>query len=300
MKSFVRLRTLKYGLAALLAAVFCFLPALSLADAVYLAVKGGTLNLRESASLTAAILGKYPTGTWVMVLEEGDTFHKVQAGGKTGYMMKSFLTAGNDAVIAARFVRTNTGTGVNLRQSPTDSGTVITGVAEGTKVDVLVKGIDWYKVSVNSQTGYVASKFLSTEAGGASQYAVVNNPKSTQVLNLRETASTTATILGKYKNYTPVSVLQRGDIWCKVQVGDKTGYMMTAYLKMTSEPFAATVSNPNGGSYANFRSGPSWSASVINKLTVGTGVTVLDKGKDWTLVSVSGATGYVSTWFLVY
>ena len=290
----------KGWLALLLAAVMCLLPAFSLADAAYLAVKGGTLNLRENADLTSKVLGKYPTGTWVMVLEEGDTFDKVQTGGKTGYMMKSYLTGGTDTVIAARFVRTNTGAGVNLRGSPTDSGTVMTGVAEGTKVDVLLKGVTWYKVRVNSQTGYIASKYLATEAGGASQYAVVNNPRSSQYLNLRETASQTAAVLGRYKNFTPVSVLSGGDTWCKVQVGDITGYMMTAYLKMTAAPFAATVSNPNGGNVVNFRSGPGWSASVISKLPVGTGVTVLDKGTDWTLVSAGGATGYVSTWFLVY
>lgn len=290
----------KRGLAILLAAALCLLPILSLADAAYLAVKGGTLNLRESANLTAGVIGKYPTGTWVMVLEDGDTFLKVQVGGKTGFMMKSFLTGGNDSVIAARFVRTNTGTGVNLRQSPTDSGTVITGVAEGTKVDVLVKGVTWYKVRVDSKTGYIVSKYLATEAGGASQYAVVNNPRNSQYLNLRETASRSAAVLGRYKNFTPVTVLSGGDSWCKVQVSDKTGYMMKSYLKMTAAPFAATVSNPNGGSVVNFRSGPGFSAAVVSKLPVGTGVTVLDKGTDWTLISVSGATGYVSTWFLVY
>jgi uncharacterized protein YgiM (DUF1202 family) len=284
----------------MLAAALCLIPALSLADANYLAVKGGALNLRESADLTAKVLGKYPTGTWIMILEEGDTFHKVQVGGKTGFMMKSFLTGGNDSAIAARFVRTNTGTGVNLRMSPSDSGTVITGVAEGTKVDVLLKGIGWYKVRVNDQTGYMVSKYLASEAGGGSQYAVVNNPRNSQYLNLRETASQSAAVLGRYKNFTPVSVLSGGDTWCKVQVGDKTGYMMKTYLKMTAEPFSASLGNPNGGSVVNFRSGPSWSASVVNKLSVGTGVTVLDKGTDWTLVSVNGATGYVSTWFLVY
>lgn len=300
MKVFAKRHISKRSLAVLLAAALCLLPVISLADATYLTVKGGTLNLRDSANLTSKVLGKYPTGTWVMVLEEGDTFHKVQIGSKTGFMMKSYLTGGNDSVIAARFVRTNTGAGVNLRMSPADSGTVISGVAEGTKVDVLVKGIEWYKVSVNSQTGYIASKYLATEAAGASQYAVVNNPKNSQYLNLRETASQSSVVLGRYKNFTPVSVLSGGDTWCKVQVGEKTGYMMKAYLKMTAAPFAATLSNPNGGSVVNFRSGPSFSASVVNKLPVGTGVTVLDKGTDWTLVSVSGATGYVSTWFLVY
>ncbi len=287
-------------LAAFVAIALSLLPVLSLADAAYLNVQGGILNLRENASLSAKVLGRYPAGTWVMVLEEGEPFHKVQVGGKTGYMMKAYLTAGNNAVIAARYVRTGTGAGVNLRQSPAESGTVITGIAEGTRVDVLVKGIDWYKVRTDGQTGYIASKYLATEAGGSFQYAVVNNPKRTQVLNLRETPSLSAAILGKYKNHTLVSVLQGGDVWCRVQVGDKTGYMMTAYLKMTAAPFDATVHNPNGGSIVNFRSGPGLRTSIIKTLPVGTGVTVLNKGTDWTLVSVNGVMGYVSTWFLVY
>lgn len=282
------------------AILFSLLPAASLADAAYLAVKGGTLKLRETASTTAAILGVYPTGTWVMVLEEGGDFTKVQVGGKTGYMMNDYLTAGNDTIIAVRYVRTNTGAGVNFRESPAEDGAVITGVAEGTRVDVLLKGVAWYKVQVSGETGFIASKYLFTEAGGTSQYAVVNNPKSTQVLNLRETASTTGTVLGKYKNYKPVTILQSGDVWCKVQVDDKTGYMMTKYLMMTAAPFAAVVNNPNGGSYVNFRKGPSNSAAVISKLPTGSSLTVLDKGTNWSLVSVDGTTGYVSTWFLAY
>ena len=286
--------------AVVAALLLCMLPATSLADDAYLAVKGGSLKLRETASTTAAVLGIYPTGTWVKVIEVGDDFTKVQAGSKTGYMMNDYLTAGNDTVIAVRYVRTNTGAGVNLRGSPVETGSVITGVAEGTRVDVLLKGVQWYRIKVGENTGFIASKYLYTEAGGSSQYAVVNNPKSTQVLNLRETASATGTILGKYKNYTPVSILQSGDVWSKVQVDDKTGYMMTKYLKKTAAPFAAIVNNPNGGSYVNFRKGPSNSATVISKLPTGSGVTVLDKGTNWSIVLVNGTTGYVSTWFLAY
>lgn len=282
------------------ALLLCLFPAVSLADDAYLAVKGGSLKLRETASTTAAVLGVYPTGTWVKVIEAGSEFTKVQAGSKTGYMMNNYLTAGNDTVIAVRYVRTNTGAGVNLRGSPVETGSVLTGVPEGARVDVLFKGVEWYKVKVGENTGFIVSKYLYTEAGGSSQYAVVNNPRSTQVLNLRETASSTGTILGKYKNYTPVSILQSGDIWCKVQVGDKTGYMMTQYLKKTAAPFAAVVNNPNGGTYVNFRSGPSSSASIISKLPTGSGVTVLDKGTNWSIVQVGSTTGFVSTWFLAY
>lgn len=45
------------------AAALSLTPMLSLADATHSAlVKGGALNLRESASLSAKVLGQYPTG----------------------------------------------------------------------------------------------------------------------------------------------------------------------------------------------------------------------------------------------
>ena len=289
-------------LAVILAVCLCLLPGLTLADTVgYAAVTGGTLKLRETDSQQAKVLAKYPTGTWVEILEDGDGWDKVKVGGKTGYMMDQYLTEGTANYVAQRYVRTNTGVGVNLRSAPYDSASTITGVAEGTLVDVLVKGITWYKVRVGEQVGYIASKYLSTGSGNsAAQYAVVYNKSNSQVLFLRESASTSAAIQGQYKNYTPVSVLQAGNTWCKVQVDGKTGYMMTAYLKFTGAPGTATVTNPNGGTFANFRSSASWNASIIKTVPVGTSVTVLDKGTDWTLVSVNGKTGYISTWFLIF
>lgn len=296
-KQFIRGKKI---LAFILAAGLCLLPGLTLADgAGYAAVKGGTLKLRETASQQAAVLGKYPTGTWVQILEDGNGWDKVSVGGKTGYMMDQYLTQGTANYVSQLYVRTNTGVGVNLRSAPSDSAASITGVAEGTLVDVLVKGVTWYKVRVGEQVGYVAAKYLSTGSGNsAAQNAVVYNKSNSQVLFLRESASKSSTILGQYKNYTPVSVVQSGNTWCKVQVNGKTGYMMTAYLKFTGTPGTATVKNPNGGTYANFRSSGSWSASIVRTVAVGTSVTVLDKGADWTLVSVDGKTGYVSTWFL--
>lgn len=108
--------------------------------------------------------------------------------------------------------------------------------------------------------------------------------------------------LGYYRNGKTVTLLARQGDWYKVSVDGKTGFMMAKYLKVTSEVVSGTarVFNANGGSYVNFRSRASLSASVIGTVPVGTTVKVLEKTTDWTKVEVNGQTGYISTWFLKF
>ncbi len=273
-------------------------------------VQGGRLNLRETASLTAKVLGQYPTGTLVEILEEGSEWHKVLVNGKTGYMMAKYLSTAAKETEAT--VRTNTGIGLNLREEPSLSGKLITSYKPGTKVTVLQKGATWSRVRVDGKEGFMSTQYLkfggastpSTPATPSGKVAIVNNPKDTQVLNLRQTASLDAKVLAYYHNGTKVTILKAGTTWHKVQVEDgKIGYMMAKYLKTTNDtsevkPYTATLINVNGGKIVNFRKGPSLSAAIIRTVPVGTKITVLEHGTDWCKVDVDGDTGYISTWFM--
>ncbi len=293
-------------LAGLSAAAMMTMSSAALADTTESAlVKGGALNLRESASLEARVLGQYPTGTLVEIIKAGSEWHQVSVNGKSGYMMAKFLNT-EDASLTAT-VRTNTGTGLNLREQPGMNGTIIMAVKNGQQVTVLQKSSPWCRVKVGEKEGYMATQYLrfgtsSSTTTGTS--AVVNNPKATQVLNLRREPSLDAQVLSYYRNGTKVTILETDGQWVKVQVQDgKIGYMMKQYLKISSDssevkPFSATLWNVNGGSYVNFRSGASLSASVIDRVPVGSTVTVLEHGTDWCKVEVDGKTGYISTWFM--
>jgi len=87
-------------------------------------------------------------------------------------------------------------------------------------------------------TGYISGSgsTVGSNTGSSSSGAVtsttawVNNPKSTQVLNLRETPSQSARSIGQYRNGTKVKVVSKGSTWCEVYVGTRHGYMMTRYL----------------------------------------------------------------------
>jgi mannosyl-glycoprotein endo-beta-N-acetylglucosaminidase len=163
------------------------------------------------------------------------------------------------------------------------------------------------RVRVNGQEGFMSTKFLAfakQPVTSTGKVAVVNNPRNTQVLNLRATASLDAKVVDYYRNGVKVTILNAGDTWHKVQVEDgKIGFMMAKFLKMTDEtasmqPFQAKVINVNGGSYVNFRKAGSLSASIIDRIDVGTSVTVIEHGTDWCKVVIDGVEGFMSTWFL--
>ena len=190
-------------------------------------------------------------------------------------------------------------------------GAIITSYKPGTKVTVLQKGAAWSRVSVNGQEGFMATQYLSFSSGSSSstesatgKIALVNNPKDTQVLNLRQSASLDAKVLDYYRNGVKVTILKSGSTWHKVQVEDgKIGYMMAKFLKVTDEkgeaqPYTAQLINVNGGKIVNFRKGPSLQSEIIRTVPVGTTVTVLEHGTDWCKVDVEGVTGYISTWFM--
>ena len=270
-------------------------------------VQGGKLNLRETPSLSAKVLGQFPTGTLVEIVESGDEWHKVEVNGKAGYMMAQFLNTAEKQQTAT--VRTNSGIGLNLREEPDANGAIITSVKNGGEVVVLQKGSNWSRVSVGTQEGFMSTQYLNfgntpAQQPATGKIAVVNNPRDTQVLNLRQSASLDAKVLDYYRNGVKVTILSAGTTWHKVQVEDgKVGYMMAKYLKVTDEnaavqPFQAKVINVNGGSYVNFRKGASLSAGIIDRIDVGTSVTVVEHGTDWCKVTIDGVDGYMSTWFL--
>ena len=172
---------------------------------------------------------------------------------------------------------------------------------------MLQKGREWSRVSVGGEEGFMATQYLhfgNAPGKPTGKVAVVANPKDTQVLNLRQTASLDAKVLDYYRNGVKVTILSAGDTWHKVQVEDgKIGYMMAKFLKVTDEemvvkPFQAKVVNINGGSYVNLRAKASLNAKIIDRIDVGSTVTVTEHGTDWCKVIADGVEGYMSTWFL--
>lgn len=303
--------------AAWLVALLCLaivLPLSALADETRV-VTCGTLNLRAEPNTTSAVIGKYGWGTQVIVKSIDGDWASVQVGGQTGYMYVRYLGV-EGSTNTTRYVATNS-RGLNLRAAP--NGEILCSFPRGTAVTVVATDGAWSKVTVGDKTGYMYSQWLSSKkpsalpSTGATPStpsigtAVVNNPRSTQVLFLRSEPSVTSKALGYYRNGKVVTLLEKLDGWYKVSVDGKTGYMMAKYLKVGSSSGSgsatgatATVVNPNGNSYVNFRKAASLNAAVIKRVPVGTKIPVIEKTTDWTKTTIDGVTGFISTWFLKF
>lgn len=273
------------------------------------------LNLRERPSYSAKVLGIYYNGVPFMPLSYSNGWYKVRVNDREGYFREEFVTqrymAFSEEVAT---VVTPNKSGVNLRTGPGMGYPSIKRYPGGTYVMVLQKGLDWWRISVDGCVGYMSTSFLqegvldpasSVGDGGqdavANGYAVVTNLRQSQLLNLRESPTTTSRVLGQYANGTRVTVLFQGLQWCKVMsASNVVGYMMTDYLTLYKLPDVPRMKvNHPQKTFVNLRAAPSMTASrVLARVPHGASVIVLSPEDGWIKVRYNGQTGYMVSYFL--
>ena len=221
--------------AAALAGILCLSSQAGLASD-YATVKGGGLNLRQTASLDAKVLGQYGTGTWIEVVKKGDEWSKVKVNGKEGYMMSKYLNFGNEGTIM--YVRTNTGIGLNLREGPSMEAKIITSFPVNTAICVVQQGSAWNRVKVGQFSGYMSNAYLSASKSSGTTPKPVNEATATvhninggKVVNFRKAPGMKTTVIKAIPVGTKVKVLEKGVNWSKVEIDGQQGYMSTYMLK---------------------------------------------------------------------
>lgn len=273
---------------------------------------GTILNLRERPSYRARVIGIYSNGTPCTILAHENGWYEVQVDGLTGYFREEYVTEENlpwsDSVAT---LKTPNGKGTLLRTGPGLNYVGMRRVPEGSYLMLLNEGAVWSRVSLRGAVGFVQTASLAhgilqpqKETDGAQierGYGIVSNPKTTQVLNLREYPDTGSRSLAQYANGAKVWITEQGMEWCAVEtLSGQHGYMMTSYLRLVNLPQVPLkhVSHPDE-TYANLRDLPSVTlGTVLAEVSHGSEVTVLIPGEIWYKVSYQGQIGYISAEFL--
>lgn len=272
------------------------------------------VNLRESPHYQAAVLGTYHNGVPCLLLSHANGWYHVRVEGQDGYLREEYIrTAVMPWAEEAATVITQGGTTAELKAGPGEGYATLGQISSGQYVIPLLRGVGWWYVSVEGLRGFIAESCIRegiltyteiNEAGWktlSGAVAVVNNPASTQLLNLRESPSVFSNVLRQYASGARLTLLNQGLEWCRV-MNDRgeIGYMMTDYLRLEGVPETPTmtVSHPDR-TFVNLRSAPSTVlGAVLAQVPHGERVTVLIPGLDWVKVRYGNLEGYMMAWFL--
>jgi len=279
--------------------------------------EGYRLNLRAEPAWTAASLGKYYTGTQVILTGNAEGgFLQVLLEGQLGWMDARYLTT--DAltfVPETPMVTIASMNGGVLRAGPSADSARITRCSYGTPVTVLgVCANGWYHITTDEYTGYIAESVLSgtfpygygMDSDNPDQNPVITDQKSVfytntrstnGVLNLRKSASSNARSLGKFYTGTPLTIISYTRTgWAYVRIGQTEGYMDTDYItpekpKQSGSQRVIRNTRANG---LNLRSIPSTGGEILAFLPNYTEVTVLGELSDgWCYIQYGEVFGYM-------
>lgn len=316
---------MKKRLIALLLILIMLLPTV-FASAAYYTVNTSWLKIRRLPSDKADLLDSYRRD-WACTISEkyGEWSYLIFTNGKDGYGLTKYLKKSSSY---AAWITTDF---TPMRSGPAYSFKTVGTLARGAKVTVLSHGTSYDYISTKVGNGYVKNSFLSKKkvkpSGEGSQgeqlpvsegiAGVVVNPSGGSV-NLRKGAGTEFPVISAFKPGTKLTILTKGSIWCKVQISQATGYMMTQYISTDvpptktphpagdptptpgpTPPYKAYIISDNNKS-VNIHTGPGLGYANVCRLRVNTVVTVKSwVDAKWTKVQVGAyRVGYVLNQYL--
>lgn len=281
--------------------------------------EGYRVNLREEPSYSAKSLGKYYTGTPIILTGQilNGYAEVLLADSIMGWLDIRFLTTDASALVPEIPMVTirNPGSGATLRSGPGSTYDRLGWYTHESLVTVLgVRADGWYHVAVDGLTGYVSEALLSgtfpysygmdsdnpaLTANMADSTAVyhINTRSSGGQLNLRQSASTAAKSLGLFYTGTPLTVLSYTRTgWAYVRIGCVDGYIDADYLSPTPPTrYGETrIIRNSRATGLNLRSMPSTGGEVLDFAPNYSHVTVLgDLSDGWCYVEYNGTLGYM-------
>lgn len=127
-------------------------------------IEEGNLNVRESASTEADLVGKMPKNAGCEVLgQEGDWFH-IKSGKVEGYVSGEFILTGEEAEAMADEVKTTIATvttqTLNVRSEMNTDCPKLDLMPEGEELVVLEEYDDWVAIDLDGETGYVSKDYV--------------------------------------------------------------------------------------------------------------------------------------------
>ena len=145
--------------------------------------------------------------------------------------------------------------GLRLREKASTSSGILSTASNGDTVVVIRKSGDWYLVDYNLKIGYMHADFVKFES--VKSVELGTGKINCAVVNVRTAPSTGGDLLDQLAEGYEVKIIGINEGWYKVTYGEKTGYIRSDLLELTSSPAG------NAGEVVKKTSTSSSSASTL-------------------------------------
>lgn len=156
-----------------------------------------------------------------------------------------------------------------------------------------ITSLAYEQISNNANEMVPESSNLQRAVTTLNKSGVVKGVASNDYLNIRTSATSSSTSIGKLYNGDSLVITGQDGDWYRIEANGKTGYVYGSYVNITGDiTYKQTTDN------LNFRTGASTSYSSMGLIPKGTTVQVLSISNGWAKVYYSGKIGYCSNTYL--
>ena len=278
----------------------------------------GYLNMRESASKDAKILGKLLGGSACEIVDDStEGWYLVSSGGLTGYISSEFVLTGEAARTEA-FERVEkmaviTADKLNVRSEPNPDAQVVEQVVHNERYRILGQQEGWIQIS----DGYISADFvevryalnearkLDLKTMVLNMYDQIGISNVNNYLNIREEPNEEGKIIGKMTSKSAGEILETTEDgqWYKIKSGPVTGYVKSEFIltgdaakaeALEVAELMAIVSTDR----LNARTEPNTDSPIWTQISNSERYAVLKQTDGWVEIELDTTSAYVATDFV--
>ena len=273
----------------------------------------GYLNVRETASPDADVIGKLQDGGACEILDDStEEWYHISSGGIEGYISAEYVLTGEKArekaMEEAALRATITADSLNIRKEPGTSAEVVGQALKGERYLVKSQEDGWIQIS----SGYISDDYATVayglnEARKLDMRSMVLNlydnlgiSSVDSYLNIRSEPREDGDIIGKMTSKSAGEILETSEDgkWYKIKSGPVTGYVSADYIltgqaakdeALQVAELMAIVSTDR----LNAREQPTQDSKIWTQISNNERYPVTEQLDGWVGIEVSAA--YVST-----
>ena len=275
----------------------------------------GYLNVRETASPDADVIGKLQDGGACEILDDStEEWYHISSGGIEGYISAEYVLTGEKArekaMEEAVLRATITADSLNIRKEPGTSAEVVGQALKGERYLVKSQEDGWIQIS----SGYISDDYATVayglnEARKLDMRSMVLNlydnlgiSSVDSYLNIRSEPREDGDIIGKMTSKSAGEILETSEDgkWYKIKSGPVTGYVSADYIltgqaakdeALQVAELMAIVSTDR----LNAREQPTQDSKIWTQISNNERYPVTEQLDGWVGIELDTSTAYVST-----